>query len=742
MLKQYEKFLIQQNEVYTLYKNYTNDIMQALKEKIDENSKLKEKININEKEIDSLKNQIIIKDKEIDNQYKKIQELEQKIQEIKKESIIEIEEYEEDIFDKIESAYLRNDKELVNELLKELGQVYDLNIGLNKIVPLLYIGFFAERLEEVIYLNEEIWNYYIDNNNEEAYLLKLLQKELNSDEIRKETVQNYMSKNNHLFLYLDEELKDKILSDIKSLTYKSFLEVYPDNLIEKNDKCENIKAWIKMEYMKYWYLVSGKYSSLNGRFYMPNDSSIFQMCNIEKLNVYDDAKEETRDRIKNKISRIEESFKDISLKKIKKSKDKLYSFNEKEEVLDFLTNYKLSDDLIDEKQVNSLLFISSFYGILTDVLRLSPYLKECTNVEKDIIKLLRLIYSEKKVKTNEMISLPVKKIILHKRAVLNELDDVIRDKVITIINDMYNDYSDYVVMYNKGINKCHNDNFEVKNREIFIKVKKDNKVKYICTSVNTCIKCNLPYINNKRAKKLSNYLNEYSFDIKELQINIEESNDESKEEITSERIKEYENIISSFRVSKHLESLRYLNVLLDNKKVIEKLNKIQITTLLFITYYLRGRNYVPNDLLRKVNFTDTDYEKNIYEKLINLHEFKNYLDIYKNHLKLIDDRVKDKIIRELEQSSLRINEQNKKVNTNDLGNNLNEESELRKLGYSSSLSRAERWNILRNKAIPKLGKFKVESHIRWLIKMNINRVNRSNAVREWEYDLEKLSKIK
>ena len=48
-LKQYEKFLMQQNEVYTLYKNYTSDIMQALKEKIDENKKLKEKININEK---------------------------------------------------------------------------------------------------------------------------------------------------------------------------------------------------------------------------------------------------------------------------------------------------------------------------------------------------------------------------------------------------------------------------------------------------------------------------------------------------------------------------------------------------------------------------------------------------------------------------------------------------------------------------------------------------------------------
>ena len=239
-------------------------------------------------------------------------------------------------------------------------------------------------------------------------------------------------------------------------------------------------------------------------------------------------------------------------------------------------------------------------------------------------------------------------------------------------------------------------------------------------------------------KKLSNYLNEYSLVIKELQIGVEES----KEEIKSERIKEYENIISSFRIGKHIESLRYLNLLLDNGQVIGRLNKVQLTTLLFITYYLKGQNYTPNDLLRKINFKKNDYEKNIYEKLINLHEFKYYLEVYKNKLELIDERVKDKIIRELQQSALRINEQKNKVTTNDLGNNLNEESELKKLGYSSSLSRVERWNILKNKAIPKLGKVKVESHIRWLIKMNINRANRSNAVNEWQHDLEKLLKMK
>ena len=54
---------MQQNEIYTLYKKYTSDIMQELREKIDEDNNLKENININEKEINSLKNQKIIKDK-------------------------------------------------------------------------------------------------------------------------------------------------------------------------------------------------------------------------------------------------------------------------------------------------------------------------------------------------------------------------------------------------------------------------------------------------------------------------------------------------------------------------------------------------------------------------------------------------------------------------------------------------------------------------------------------------------
>ena len=63
------------------------------------------------------------------------------------------------------------------------------------------------------------------------------------------------------------------------------------------------------------------------------------------------------------------------------------------------------------------------------------------------------------------------------------------------------------------------------------------------------------------------------------------------------------------------------------------------------------------------------------------------------------------------------------------------------MGYSTSLTREERWNILKNKAVPKLGKAKVMGHISFLIKMNRNRSIMANAVNEWKYDLEKLAKL-
>lgn len=76
-------------------------------------------------------------------------------------------------------------------------------------------------------------------------------------------------------------------------------------------------------------------------------------------------------------------------------------------------------------------------------------------------------------------------------------------------------------------------------------------------------------------------------------------------------------------------------------------------------------------------------------------------------------------------------------------NNLREESELKKLGYSTSLSREARWDILKNKAIKTLGIKKIMNHISFLISLNRNKKNGdySRALQEWKYDFERLRKL-
>ena len=69
---------------------------------------------------------------------------------------------------------------------------------------------------------------------------------------------------------------------------------------------------------------------------------------------------------------------------------------------------------------------------------------------------------------------------------------------------------------------------------------------------------------------------------------------------------------------------------------------------------------------------------------------------------------------------------------------LNQQSPLRKMGYTTSKSREKRWEILTNQAIPVLGKAKVKQYIAMFIRLHGNNVNMENTIREWEYDLMRL----
>lgn len=215
-----------------------------------------------------------------------------------------------------------------------------------------------------------------------------------------------------------------------------------------------------------------------------------------------------------------------------------------------------------------------------------------------------------------------------------------------------------------------------------------------------------------------------------------------------------------------------LNCLSDN-------NESVIVELLYLSLYLNMDdvlfdNVDPIEIVVKARKYDYLWYE-LYNKFI-IEDKKIYnkfaiLKLYYNEIYLIDNRVKqiclspimknienlvsqyksrkseEKISRDIEIYKNNITEFNQANNNYRLlstefdSKSLNEESQLKKLGYSSTISRNEREKILKNKAIPKLGKARIMSHIEWLININKNKATMKNSVVEWRYDLDRLSRM-
>lgn len=78
------------------------------------------------------------------------------------------------------------------------------------------------------------------------------------------------------------------------------------------------------------------------------------------------------------------------------------------------------------------------------------------------------------------------------------------------------------------------------------------------------------------------------------------------------------------------------------------------------------------------------------------------------------------------------------------GDKWQEESPLKKLGYSTNLTKQERWDILINKAVPKLGYERVSNYLSWFIedKRKIKHKDFSRAISIWEDDLKRLYELR
>ena len=208
-------------------------------------------------------------------------------------------------------------------------------------------------------------------------------------------------------------------------------------------------------------------------------------------------------------------------------------------------------------------------------------------------------------------------------------------------------------------------------------------------------------------------------------------------------------------------------------------NESVIVELLYLSLYLNMDdvlfdNVDPIEIVVKARKYDYLWYE-LYNKFI-IEDKKIYnkfaiLKLYYNEIYLIDNRVKqiclspimknienlvsqyksrkseEKISRDIEIEKNNITEFNQANNNYRLlsiefdSKSLNEESRLKKLGYSSTISRNEREKILKNKAIPQLGKARIMSHIEWLININKNKATMKNSVVEWRYDLDRLSRM-
>lgn len=134
-----------------------------------------------------------------------------------------------------------------------------------------------------------------------------------------------------------------------------------------------------------------------------------------------------------------------------------------------------------------------------------------------------------------------------------------------------------------------------------------------------------------------------------------------------------------------------------------------------------GTVYLTNKRYNKIN-TSLDSYKIYNENIVFLEE-----DI---GIKKVESILKKEVKSRQEEINIR--------KENQYENNLNAESIIKKMGYTTTVSRDGRWDILKNSIIPSIGKDKVVNHIKFLVRMNKGRESMSNAVNEWEFDLKRL----
>ena len=241
----------------------------------------------------------------------------QNINEIATEELVvnTIEEEEETkdkliLIENLKSVFIENKNyqsiEILNEILGEI-EFIEVNITNEEKILLLYLGYFYNKLEELLEKSKVINEFYYSDVNEVKLLIMLIQeKEYPIYQQEKETVSMKIIDNKNLFNGLDTILRGRIIDKIKSISYKVFDGVYSIKDIKQGEESITLKGWVKERDKESYKLVEGLYCNTTEKLYMLESSiyvlglniklskdNEFKIQNIEKENIFDNKQEES-----------------------------------------------------------------------------------------------------------------------------------------------------------------------------------------------------------------------------------------------------------------------------------------------------------------------------------------------------------------------------------------------------------------------------------------------------------------
>ena len=391
-----------------------------------------------------------------------------------------------------------------------------------------------------------------------------------------------------------------------------------------------------------------------------------------------------------------------------------------------------SEGDFSEEDIITVLYLAFYNNSLGEFLKnkeLSAYYNS-SNEEAKVIKILK---EEEALKIGESIEECYQNYINLKPNIFENINPLIKKYILANNLDYsYEYYNNVTVIVNLIIRNRY------KNKKCFIKIRD----KYCLVNVFEKLES-----ENKETYIIKEDYNKYCLNIDKKQRLERDSINHENKNVSNPLNNDYDNIIQLYSDGNLPEVKNNIEKLLDKSIVVEKLSIDKVNSLLFMGN-ITGVDKYKMERVLKVNTLEASFENIAYRKIVNKKEAYKYIKDNRNNFEKLDPRIKEKLLNELTELQMRrerlgdsyFNEQ-RALQPQKEQVVLSDESELKKLGYSTTLSESERWNILINKAVPKLGSRKVVWYLRMFIKINKYRKDRLNAVQKWEKDLEKILKV-